>query len=266
MKKILTVLLTAALLLAFCSCASEEDVNGKNESQQTVINQDSGEDVKIGDDGENAAADEVSSDEAMPDGESSEGTTEETTDAAQEDNLDESTEDEENLMPEDGSEEIALILEGVLEVEEFESGDKVTLYDLGVVNSMYAGVPARYAQADFDGDGILELAVEFSLMGDTALICKYDGKWIAHYRSYRDMSGLIDSGVYKWSHSAFVSGMSKIYFLEGRLVEVVMTESVTEEDGTTKYFVDEKEADYGKYADRTAELERSGSALEWQEF
>jgi hypothetical protein len=91
-----------------------------------------------------------------------------------------------------GGEEIQAILDGALMVTEYDSKQQVFLFDLGVVNDLYAGKPSRYAIGDIDEDGVYELVVEFSLAADKAVIKKTEDDWTAKHNLDSEDNVLLD--------------------------------------------------------------------------
>ena len=119
----------------------------------------------------------------------------------------ESDETETETEPEiQGGEEIQAILDGALMVTEYDSKQQVFLFDLGVVNDLYAGKPSRYAIGDIDEDGVYELVVEFSLDADKAVIKKRN---IRRFRKRK--SALINSTYFDSSENV---NLACILFLD----------------------------------------------------
>ena len=77
-------------------------------------------------------------------------------------------------------------------VTEYDSKQQVFLFDLGVVNDLYAGKPSRYAIGDIDEDGVYELVVEFSLAADKAVIKKTEDDWTAKHNLDSEDNVLLD--------------------------------------------------------------------------
>lgn len=115
--------------------------------------------------------------------------TPENTDVSESDETETETETEPEIQ---GGEEIQAILDGALMVTEYDSKQQVFLFDLGVVNDLYAGKPSRYAIGDIDEDGVYELVVEFSLAADKAVIKKTEDDWTAKHNLDSEDNVLLD--------------------------------------------------------------------------
>lgn len=105
---------------------------------------------------------------------------------------------------------IQSILNNETSIVDFDSKQKTTLSALKNVNKKYIGEPVRYAVTDVDCDDELELLVEYTLSGDTAIIDAQNDAFVAYYIPYRGIIGLKVDGTMAWSNSASESGISQI--------------------------------------------------------
>ena len=111
-------------------------------------------------------------------------------------------------------EAVNAILIGKKTFTDFESGKEATIFTLPMINNDYhkAGAPIRYAVVDLDNNGTEELLVEYSIVGDTAILNFEEEKIVAYYIPFRGRQEVKTDGSLHWSSSATESGVQKVSF------------------------------------------------------
>ena len=98
------------------------------------------------------------------------------------------------------------------------TGEICTLTTLQEINSAYFNGVSRYAEVDFDGDGVNEYVIEFNSGGNTAILKRYmNDVWYAFYIPYRGILNLKTDGTMLGSNGASNGSIHYVRFTESGL-------------------------------------------------
>ncbi len=173
--------------------------------------------------------------------------------------------EEQPSLPDNGENDIRAILDGTKTVVDADSGNEVSIFGLSLVNDSYGGELSRYAIADLDDNGILELVAEHSYSGDTAVIHRYEDRWYAHYEPYRGILGLTTEGYAGWTSSAFNSGIRRLSFVGENIFWLDILELDTWDEANPLYYVNGQSTSCEQYEAVEEQLDM-GKELVWIEF